>query len=301
MDSSPWGNLINFPKELYTINLYESQYSSGRTIGDSDIHLGALNEKIASSISAKHFIISRELPRFHRQDPTPVFITDVSTNGTYLNNQLIGKGNRRIIKTNDVISVLKQKIKLYRFTDNLSIHENNKFPEEFTRNYFVGNKPIGRGGGGTVYKALDCRTLEKFAIKVVKKDPLVGEVDEMTIMRQLDHPCIIKMFDASIQPTKLFIRMEFLEGGTLDDRIIAKGQLEENMAKFFFCQLTKAVEYLHDRNIAHRDLKTKNIVLASSDDYTRLKVIDFGLSKTDSKLRSICGTTVYVTKKSASL
>lgn len=86
--------------------------------------------------------------------------------------------------------------------------------------------------------------------------------------------------------------MELVEGGTLRARIEANGFIEEPQAKFFAYQLSSAVAYLHTKNITHRDIKTDNILLVSrTEPFTRLKLIDFGLSKVG-ELRSISGTTV---------
>lgn len=85
-----------------------------------------------------------------------------------------------------------------------------------------------------------------------------------------------------------------MKGGDLLSRIVAKKQLSEKISKLFFIQMCYAVKYLHDKNITHRDLKPDNVLLASTDEETLLKVSDFGLSKSDATMRTLCGTPLYV-------
>lgn len=83
--------------------------------------------------------------------------------------------------------------------------------------------------------------------------------------------------------------MEFMQGGTFYKRL-NRGVMSNEQAKFYFFQICKAVEYMHNSKLAHRDLKPANMMLESNDEYTRLKLIDFGISKTTSCMRSVVGT-----------
>lgn len=203
----------------------------------------------------------------------------------------MGKGKRQILKTNDIISITPKKIEIYTFKDyRYSSDTLVNFPNEITNKYYLDKVSIGYGSYGSIYKAYDYSTCDEFAIKRIHKDPFLNHQREADIMGQLKHPCIVELFEIVDRPTAMFIRMELM-AETLYDRINANGQLPERQAKFFFYQLCTAIEYMHGQKIVHRDLKPKNVLLESAtEDYTRSKIIDFGLSKTDSQLKTICGT-----------
>ncbi|KAK7397462.1 hypothetical protein VNO78_18634 [Psophocarpus tetragonolobus] len=95
--------------------------------------------------------------------------------------------------------------------------------------------------------------------------------------------------------TKIYIVLEFVDGGELFDKIAAYGRLKEDEARNYFQQLINAVDYCHSRGVYHRDLKPENMLLDSN---SVLKVSDFGLSTYSQKegelLRTACGTPNYV-------
>lgn len=157
-----------------------------------------------------------------------------------------------------------------------------------TDKFFIGAEPIGSGAFGKVYEAYNWSNGEKFAIKEIQKVPLCK--NEAKIMMSLNHPCIVKLIEAAETTNAWYIRMNYFDGGSLHSRL-DRGILDEKEAKFYFYQISKGVEYLHGLNIVHRDLKPKNMVLKSANaPYTLLKIIDFGVSKTDSCMRSVIGS-----------
>lgn len=93
--------------------------------------------------------------------------------------------------------------------------------------------------------------------------------------------------------------LELMRGGDMISRIskMPQRRLSESSAKFFFIQICEALKYLHDKGITHRDIKPDNILLATEDEDTLLKVTDFGLSKfvkKNSIMKTLCGTPQYV-------
>lgn len=114
--------------------------------------------------------------------------------------------------------------------------------------------------------------------------------NEANIMLNLNHPCIVTLLDAIETTDAWFIQMNYFEGGSLH-KLIDDQHLSEQRCKFLFYQIARGVEYIHIQGIVHRDIKPKNIVLKSSTDpYSLLKIIDFGISKTDSCLKSAIGS-----------
>lgn len=107
------------------------------------------------------------------------------------------------------------------------------------------------------------------------------------------------MFDIHDRPESVFMILELMRGGDMISRIskMPQRRLPESSAKFFFIQMAEAMKYLHDKGITHRDIKPDNILLATEDEETLLKVTDFGLSKfvkKNSIMKTLCGTPQYV-------
>lgn len=181
-------------------------------------------------------------------------------------------------------------------------------PEEIRSSYYVGRK-LGSGACGVVHLVYECRSCKQFAMKHVKKNRLAENtkrnrlrdpervMNEARIMKSLEHPCVIKMYDIVDKPDSLIMILELMKGGDLLSRIISKRRLSERISKLFFYQMCHAVKYLHDRGITHRDLKPDNVLLETNDEETLIKVSDFGLSKfvqDDTVMKTICGTPLYV-------
>ena len=146
---------------------------------------------------------------------------------------------------------------------------------------------------------------QEVAIKVMKKPSSRSAVErlamlraEVEILRSMNHPNVVTLYEVFESQTKLYLVMELLTGGELFDRIVGMGKYSEEDARYFTFKLLNAVLYLHDRQICHRDLKPENILLASQEENAELKISDFGLSKvaaSDELLMSTrCGTPGYV-------
>ena len=78
---------------------------------------------------------------------------------------------------------------------------------------------------------------------------------EVRIMKQLDHPNIVKLYQVIENETTLFLVMEYASGGELFDYLVAHGRMKEKEARAKFRQIVSAVQYLHSKNVIHRDLK----------------------------------------------
>ena len=151
------------------------------------------------------------------------------------------------------------------------------------------------------------RVGDHVAVKVVKKPSSRRAVErvqmlraEVEILRSINHPNIVRLYEIYESPGRLYLVMELLTGGELFDRIVGLGKYSEEDARYFSFKLLNAVLYLHDRNICHRDLKPENILLATPDADAELKITDFGLSKIaapqleDFLMTTRCGTPGYV-------
>lgn len=177
----------------------------------------------------------------------------------------------------------------------------NQFDVMIESRYKLNADAVGAGGYGTVFLAWDKRSNRKVAVKRVTKtktDPKQKEAlyREISLMKELDHPNICKLFETFETSTHIFYVMECCEGGEVFDRIIETGQISEAITVEIIRQLTAAVRYAHGRKICHRDLKPENLVfLTREKDDNRVKLIDWGLATSfdGSLMRSAVGSMTY--------
>ncbi|KAL3616873.1 CBL-interacting serine/threonine-protein kinase 23 [Castilleja foliolosa] len=164
-------------------------------------------------------------------------------------------------------------------------------------------RTLGEGSFAKVKFARNLETGENVAIKILDKEKvlkhkMIGQIKrEISTMKLIRHPHVIRMFEVMASKTKIYIVMEFVTGGELFDKIATRGRLKEDEARKYFQQLIHAVDYCHSRGVYHRDLKPENLLL---DPNGLLKVSDFGLSalpqqlREDGLLHTTCGTPNYV-------
>ncbi|XP_062188944.1 uncharacterized protein LOC133892274 [Phragmites australis] len=171
----------------------------------------------------------------------------------------------------------------------------------------VGRYELGRTlGEGTFAKvkfARNVETGENVAIKILDKEKvlkhkMIAQIKrEISTMKLIRHPNVIRMYEVMASKTKIYIVIELVTGGELFDKIASRGRLKEGDARKYFQQLINAVDYSHSRGVYHRDLKPENLLLDASG---TLKVSDFGLSalpqqvREDGLLHTTCGTPNYV-------
>ncbi|KAL9223982.1 hypothetical protein vseg_000060 [Gypsophila vaccaria] len=166
--------------------------------------------------------------------------------------------------------------------------------------YEVG-RTIGEGTFAKVKFAVNTDTSESVAVKVLAKSTILKHrmVDqikrEISIMKIVRHPYIVRLHEVLASRSKIYIVLEFVPGGELFDKIVHKGKLSETVSRIYFQQLIDAVSHCHGKGIYHRDLKPENLLL---DVHGNLKISDFGLSALPQQgvelLHTTCGTPNYV-------
>lgn len=166
--------------------------------------------------------------------------------------------------------------------------------------YEVG-RTVGEGTFAKVKFARNMETGENVAMKIMAKSTILKHrmVDqikrEISIMKIVRHPYIVRLFEVLASTTKIYIILEFVSGGELFDKIVHRGRLPENESRRYFQQLIDAVSHCHSKGVYHRDLKPENLLL---DSCGNLKVSDFGLSALPQQggglLYTTCGTPNYV-------
>nr|XP_044248610.1 MAP/microtubule affinity-regulating kinase 3 isoform X6 [Drosophila takahashii] len=159
-------------------------------------------------------------------------------------------------------------------------------------------KTIGKGNFAKVKLAKHLPTGKEVAIKIIDKTQLnPGSLQklfrEVRIMKMLDHPNIVKLFQVIETEKTLYLIMEYASGGEVFDYLVLHGRMKEKEARVKFRQIVSAVQYCHQKRIIHRDLKAENLLL---DSELNIKIADFGFSNEftpGSKLDTFCGSPPY--------
>ncbi|XP_022088481.1 serine/threonine-protein kinase DCLK1-like isoform X2 [Acanthaster planci] len=171
--------------------------------------------------------------------------------------------------------------------------------DSILKRYTIGSK-IGDGNFADVHEATLKNTEQVFAMKIVDKSKLKGKEhmieNEIGIMKNVNHPNIVKLFEEHETKENIYLVMEYVQGGDLFDAITESVKFTEADAAVIISDMASALAYLHSLNIVHRDLKPENLLVSksSSGDIT-LKLADFGLAmEVKAPIYTVCGTPTYV-------
>nr|XP_020139924.1 serine/threonine-protein kinase MARK1 isoform X7 [Microcebus murinus] len=159
-------------------------------------------------------------------------------------------------------------------------------------------KTIGKGNFAKVKLARHVLTGREVAVKIIDKTQLNPTslqklFREVRIMKILNHPNIVKLFEVIETEKTLYLVMEYASGGEVFDYLVAHGRMKEKEARAKFRQIVSAVQYCHQKCIVHRDLKAENLLL---DADMNIKIADFGFSNeftVGNKLDTFCGSPPY--------
>ena len=141
-------------------------------------------------------------------------------------------------------------------------------------------------------KIIQCKSSPDVALTAIKK--------EINILKSLDHPNIIKVYEFFKTEKYIYIINELCTGGELFEKIVAVKHFSETVACHIMRQLFSAVAYCHEKGVIHRDLKPENILIENSKemnkDFFHIKIIDFGTCEIlkKSKLTEQIGTSFYI-------
>ncbi|XP_043707440.1 CBL-interacting serine/threonine-protein kinase 4-like isoform X2 [Telopea speciosissima] len=160
---------------------------------------------------------------------------------------------------------------------------------------------LGRGNFAKVYIARSLADGSDLAVKVMDKTKILNAtmeprvISEISVMRRLRHPNIIRIHEVMATKSKIYLAMEYARGGELLAKISRHKRFTEPVARFYFQQLVSSLYFCHRNGVAHRDLKPQNLLL---DEHGNLKISDFGLSALPEQLKdgllyTACGTPAY--------
>lgn len=144
---------------------------------------------------------------------------------------------------------------------------------------------IGRGGMGTVYKALNEEMNSFSAVKIMhpimmeNKNLVARFQQEAKATKRLCHPNVVAIRDFGAAPTPYLV-MEYLNGINLGTLLAGFQHLDPKRSLRIFLQICKGLDHIHCKNIVHRDVKPSNILLIDVDgEADFVKIVDFGIAK----------------------
>ncbi|XP_031627792.1 ovarian-specific serine/threonine-protein kinase Lok-like [Contarinia nasturtii] len=305
--------LTSTEEKQCTIDLVKEKTTFGR---NGDCNISAYIEPIKmSEVSNIHFAITK---KDVNDQYCPVFVEDFSKNGTFFCQQKINTNNetnqgitfqqidkntkKRIISHKVCIYIERHQPSIYFVYHSLQQVVSPSFlPKDIHAEYHIGHE-LGHGACGKVYFVQNRTTCLPFALKYASNEinqiPMKSILQEIEILKKIKHPCILELYSVNTYVDSVAIFLHYMDGGDLFSRIQKNKPFSEELTKFIFYQICCGVEYLHKQNVTHRDLKPANILLATPDEYTLIKISDFGLSKCVTNLNSIlktqCGTRHYI-------
>ena len=229
----------------------------------------------------------------------------------YINNNIENNNHDSMLNesSSSIISTLKENGKFSCYNRDMEIISNyiksfyskyNKYPTTKI-NFYKYGRLLGKGAFGKVNLSLHVLTGRLVAIKSINKTKLVKERQrkkiqiETTIMKNLSKSNnIVKIFETYETKKHYCIVMEYICAGDLLSYIKKRGKLTEQVAKFIFKQIVLTLQYIHNHNIVHRDIKLDNILI---DLDNNIKICDFGVSriiKNNETMIEQCGTPAYI-------
>jgi len=163
--------------------------------------------------------------------------------------------------------------------------------------YEIG-RTIGRGNFAVVKLARHRITKTEVAIKIIDKTKLDDTnlkkvYREVQILKMLDHPNIIRLYQVMETKNMLYLVSEYAPNGEIFDYVAKHGKMNEGRAREIYQQILQAVQYCHEKHIVHRDLKAENLLL---DANMNIKIADFGFGQfftPGTELLTWCGSPPY--------
>ncbi|QSZ28690.1 hypothetical protein DSL72_003190 [Monilinia vaccinii-corymbosi] len=278
---------LNKEEDAYEATKFKGIASEGYLIGrhpECDLKIDNIE------VSNRHCLIFSE----NQAGMNVAVVEDLSSNGTFVRESIIGRNKRRQLEDGDEIQILNDARFVFRYP---KLRETSKFLQKYT----VLEK-LGSGHYATVYLCVEKATGQRFAVKIFTRKHGVGEKQriegfqqEIAILMGVSHPNMLCLKDTFDEPDATYLVLELAAEGELFNWIVKKGKLTEQEARKVFVQLFEGLKYLHERGIVHRDIKPENILM--TDGELHVKLADFGLSKIigeESFTTTLCGTPSYV-------
>lgn len=239
------------------------------------------------TVSNRHCLIFTE----NKDGDAIAVLEDLSGNGTFVNEAIVGRNKRRVLKEGDEIAILDEARYVFRYP----LKRNTRgFHQQYTL-----QEQLGKGHFASVYLCVEKCSGVRYAVKKFERRSGPGErskveglQQEIAVLMGISHPSLLCLKDTFDEDDGVYLVLELANEGELFNWIVMKQKLTEAEARKVFVQLFQAVKYLvciaimfsysayhlqHERNIVHRDIKPENILLVDKE--LHVKLADFGLAK----------------------
>ncbi|KAK2993320.1 hypothetical protein RJ640_006808, partial [Escallonia rubra] len=181
-------------------------------------------------------------------------------------------------------------------------------------NYILGGR-VGRGSFAVVWRSRHRQSGLEVAVKEIDKnrlpltnpkntvkmacggDPSNNLLKEISILSNIRHPNIIRLFEAIETEDRIYLVLEYCDGGDLAAYLHRRGKLSQDVARHFMRQLASGLQVLNENRLIHRDLKPQNLLLSTNEATPLLKIGDFGFArylKPRDLADTLCGSPLYM-------
>ena len=225
---------------------------------------------------------------------TVAIVEDLSSNGTYVNEAIVGRNQRRELEDQDEIAVCSGARFIFHYP-------HSRQSSQFLQQYTLLEK-LGKGHFAEVYLCVEKSSGTRYAVKIFtlpsgsdQRSKTEGLQQEIGMLMGVSHPNVLCLKNTFNERDRVYLVLELAPEGELFNYIVMRQKLNENETRKLFKQLFQSIKYLHERNIVHRDIKPENILLVDKD--LHVKLADFGLAKIigeESFTTTLCGTPSYV-------
>lgn len=250
------------------------------------------------------FTNSNQLNNYMDTGHNPISFKNFKENDGY-----ISKGNSFDIINNDLLFKYHKEFshnkeyKEYYKEDQKLHNEKKKIKNQKTVKKleypicYIEKKLIGSGSSGTIIKAFDKRNNLTFAVKKIFLGNLNEEEikiveNEAKIISEIDHKNIVKSYGSKKKTEILEIYFEYIENQSLKDLLKKHKRISEKKTSKYIKQILQALDYLHSKELIHRDIKSENILLNNNNE---IKLSDFGsVTNSERENLSVVGTAGFI-------
>ena len=297
-------NISNYKKSSKNLNIKPTYFQFTHRTEENDKKSNNLtNSLIQNKVKMRNIRETNSLNQYKSNKNLNV--------NNYINIQNSKSQNFQRRKRKSISLVQKSKFGSKLIQEELKLEiTNQSLVEEQSGNPYQKYKIInktGEGAYGSVFSAINIHTGVKIAMKKILKikENKVDDMEiknEFDILKKLDHPNIVKIFEFYDSNSNYYIITEFCKYGELY-KYIYQNYSERQLCVLFY-QVFSGLCYLHENNIIHRDIKLENIMISdiekdiiTKEEYFWLKIIDFGTAKIfqkNKKEKTIIGSSYYI-------